>query len=108
MTTATLNIGLDTNDGHGISVGRVLSELVKTSRATYSSLITAVTVRQSTTELTAVIGLARPLTDCELYNLSEATRQEAVAQLDSDGNGALVGPKAHLWGQFDRQHFITL
>lgn len=90
---ATINIGLDTPCGRGISTGRVLSVLIRIGAPAL-----AFSLQQSSTELTLVAQLVRPLTEDELYDLAERCEQEAVAQLDhSTGEGLLVGEKAHLW-----------
>lgn len=100
---AILNIGLNIPDS---------TEKLYPLEALHAAIMhgarpTGVAVKQSRTETTLVVEIERPLTERSAYALSEALRQECIAQLTDEG-GALIGPKAAKWGKFNPAYFLTL
>lgn len=98
---AVVNIGLNTNDGTGISAEEAISVLRELGVEVQSSAI-----GQSDTEPTLIASLSRPLTPEEGHQVSERLRQEAIAQQVGE-TGDLFGPKAEAWGPFNPDYFLT-
>ena len=99
--SAILNIGLHVNGKPELTPAQVLCAVWKTG-----SLILAHTVKESTTEPTVVLEIARPLNRTEGELVANELRQEAIAQLHK-GTGELFGPKAQEWGPFNPEFFLT-
>jgi len=97
---ATVNIGLETNDGKGITA-------IEAARALRAAgvKIKASEVRKSKTEQTLIATLDRPLTPEEASKVSVALHQDAIAQRVGDA-GELYGPKAEEWGPFNEKFFL--
>ena len=68
--------------------------------------ITEEATHTSDTESTLVLVLDRPLTKEELFTVSEATQQDAVAQRTGIAQGMLAGPKAEAWGDYTSEYFL--
>lgn len=101
-TKPTVNIGLEKNDKSGfITTKEVRSEIEKLGVKILSE-----NVHQSGTEPTFVGELSRPLTEKEIYTLSEKLHQEAIAQRYEDGTGILAGPQAENWGKYNPEYFL--
>lgn len=96
-----LNVGLHSNKGGNISVTRALREL----RANAVD-VASYRVIQSDSEPTLVAELVRPVGPATLYFVSESLEQDCVAYVDSKG-GALHGPLASNWGEFNPHYFFT-
>ena len=104
MTTAILNIGLDTPSGAR-----------QTSNGVFLALQVAINgprpvplrwvVKNSTTEPTLVVEIDRPLTRDEAYAVSDFLRQDCIAQRVGDA-GELIGPRADEWGAFNPDLFL--
>lgn len=99
---AVVNIGLATNDGAGLSADQAIAALEAIGVKVMSK-----SVRQSATEPTLIAKLDRPLTPEEANAVSEATRQEAIAQR-VDGVGDIYGPAAENWRPFNDAYFLPL
>lgn len=97
---ATVNIGLATNDGAGVTVPEVLAVLQRTGARVLQH-----STHQSDTEQTLVAQLSRPLTPAEATTVSAMLRQEAIAQIH-EGEGDLYGPKADAWRPFNPAFFL--
>jgi hypothetical protein len=63
-------------------------------------------VRMSDTEPTLVAELDRALTPPEAFAVSEGLRQKAIAQVDPAAGGALHGPMAAEWGDFNPEYYL--
>jgi hypothetical protein len=102
MTTITLNIGLNTNDGATLALSTVAGEL-----AELTNDFAIVRVEQSATEQTAIVQ-ATGLTARSVYHLSVVLRQNCIAVSPDGGKtGSLIGPRADAWGwSFDPKFFI--
>ncbi len=96
----TLNIGLATNDGAGITDKQAIKELQKLGVKVKVS-----EVRGSNTEPTLIATLDKPLTPEQADQLSVKLRQEAIVQR-VDGEGALYGPAKEKWGPFNPEYFL--
>lgn len=99
---ATVNVGLNTPDGRGIT-----AEDVRVALRDTGVRIVKDAVHQSDTEETVVAKLNRALTPEEAHALAERLHQDAIAQTVGDA-GELHGPKAADWRPFDPAHFLTL
>ena len=98
-TPATVNIGLDTNDGKGITEAQVLDKLKAIGVPAASHV-----VLRSDTENTVVANLPRELTDDEAAGVSADLGQEAISQY-ANGIGKSHGPRADKW-VFDPGYFF--
>lgn len=94
-----VNIGLDVNDGSKLTVDEAVAALREEGVE-----VIAQETQQSSTELTLVATLDRPLTPEEAHRVSVALRQEAIAQRVG-GEGELYGPSAENWRPFDPEQF---
>lgn len=101
-TPATVNIGLNVNDGTTITPDEARAALKAAGVKIESDA-----VHQSNTESTLVAKLDRPLTEKEAVAVSTALRQEAIAQHDGKA-GELYGPKADAWRPFNPDYFLGL
>lgn len=106
--TATLNVGLDGNDGTKLDLTEVVQRL-----NTVGLIVTDLTERQSATELTAIVrvehtGAASIIG--AVYLACGPLRQDCIAtRIDCEiGNpvGFLVGPNAVKWGEFNPAYFL--
>jgi hypothetical protein len=97
-----VNIGLDTNDGKGITASRAITMLMAQGVEVLEHA-----EHTSSTEPTLVAKLSRPLTAAQATAVSAALDQEAIAQY-TDGAGKLYGPAASKWGDFNPEFFMTL
>lgn len=103
--TATVNIGLNPSTKEGgqkISRQRALQALRATGRRPRN-----VKVLQSGSEPTIVADIKPPLSARETFKLSNALRQDAVAQRTAPEGGMLAGPAASGWGEFNPAFFYT-
>lgn len=105
MAYAILNIGLSVGGGPA-----KVSQLFKAMRAVRLAAgddeITS-WVGQSATEQTLVVVLEEPLAQAQAELLAAVLEQDCIAQLTSEGEGKLFGPRAEAWGPFDIDQFIT-
>lgn len=102
----TLNVGLvKGRTKEPIDPSAVLNELDRRGIPIEGSM-----VRQSSTEPTLVVNIARPLNKREGDEISAAFDQEAIAQRigDDAAGGELFGPKAQAWGPFNQGYFLDL
>ena len=97
---ATVNIGLDTNDGKGITREDALKALKRAGVK-----IKVDEVRKSKTEQTLVATLDRALTADEAHKVAVELKQEAIAQKVGDV-GELHGPGAEAWRPFNKKFFL--
>lgn len=100
---ATVNIGLDANNGTEIRPHHALAAL----RAIGGVKTLMARVLQSDTEPTLVAEVTPPLTATAAYAVAERLHQDCIAQWDGR-EGALYGPNAHAWGTFNPAFFVTL
>ena len=100
---ASVNVGLETNDGGTITEDQVLAAFEKLGLKVGKKA-----VQQSNTEQTLIAQLDRPLTNEEAYSLSVELRQDAIAHHDG-GRGHLDGPnKANFGNVFNPEYFMDL
>jgi GNAT superfamily N-acetyltransferase len=97
-----VNIGLDTNDGKGITASQAITMLMEQGVEVLEHA-----EHTSSTEPTLVAKLSRPLTPAQATAVSAALDQEAIAQF-TGGAGKLYGPSASKWGDFNPEFFMTL
>jgi len=99
-----LNIGMDTNDGRGITIAQINAALrLANARAV------AAAVRRSDSEPTYVVELSDALTEGSVFALAEILEQDAIAVWDMvSETGKLIGPKAASWGAFDPERFLLV
>lgn len=97
-----LNIGHNVGDKVGLTTQQIEQALTK-----IGVKIDAHEVRQSGTEPTSIIKLDRALTPEEANALAVELKQQAIAQR-SGGVGALHGPEAAAWGDFNPEFFLDL
>jgi len=97
---ATVNIGLDTNDGKGITRKEALDALKRAGVK-----IKVDEIRKSKTEQTLVATLDRALTPEEAHKVAVELKQEAIAQKVGDA-GELYGPGAEAWKPFNKKFFL--
>ena len=100
-----LNIGLETSlkmggTGERLSFQQVLEELKKLTK------VGKFKVEQSTTEPTLVVEVGK-MNKEEIEELADKLYQEAIAVVDNNGEGFLVGKFKDLWGEFNPQYFIN-
>jgi len=100
-SATTLNIGLATNDGTGITAEQALAALGQHGKVRRHA------VHQSKTETTLVVELAHELPGDVVHALSAELKQEAIAQW-SNGKGELHGPNADGWRPFNSDFFLTI
>jgi hypothetical protein len=98
----TVNIGLNTNDGKGITPAQAISKLQGTGATVLDSA-----VHTSNTEPTLVAQLSRPLNPDEANGVATGLNQDAIVQTHA-GAGQLYGPKAADWGPYNPNYFLTL
>jgi hypothetical protein len=104
MTTITLNIGLETNDGtpahEPIAVLQWLTENGFFARASRT--------QESATEYTLIV-IVDPVPASVIYAASIALKQDCIAVSPDNGiTGALIGPKSDAWGwTFNPEYFIS-
>lgn len=101
---SVLNVGLSTAEVAG--EGQITEDVVRAAVERLGVRVTALQVRQSNTEPTAIVTIDRPLTQDEGDELSRELQQEAIAQRYNDGTGDLFGPKADEWGPFNPEYFL--
>lgn len=98
---ALVNVGLNVEDGTTITREDAERALAKRGVRILSS-----NVQTSDTEPTLVAKLSRPLSDVEANETATELRQQAIAQYTGEGKGALHGPKASEWGDFNPEFFL--
>lgn len=102
-----LNIGLAREAKSNISVGTVLREILASSNIRLLSHC----VRHSDSEQT-VVAVVEPVEDFGAFLvsvdfLSRLLGQDCIAVWSTkSGQGTLVGPNAHKWGQFNPAYFV--
>lgn len=97
----SINVGLKTNIGGEITDQEV-KDIIKKE---FNVDVVESAVQQSGTEPTLIAKLSRPLTDDELYKLSELTKQDAIPQL-SNGVGKMTNIGKESWGDFNPEYFM--
>lgn len=102
-----LNIGLARNGKSNIGVGTVLRDL-----ASYFTVLQH-SVQHSETEITVVAEVERRgnilNTANAIFILAELLGQECIAVYNcSSAQGALIGPRADKWGDFNPEYFVML
>ena len=97
---ATVNIGLATDDGKGVTEAEVLQAL-----RDVGVNVTNHRVQQSGTEPTVVAYLDKTLEPEEAFKLAVDLNQEAIAE-QWVGGAELYGPGAEAWRPFNREYFI--
>ena len=97
----SINVGLKTNVGGEITDQEVKDVLKKE----FNVDVVEGAVHQSGTEPTLTAKLSRPLTDDELYKLTETLKQDAIPQL-SDGVGKMTNIGKESWGDFNPEYFM--
>lgn len=102
ISAPTLNIGLAVNDGSAITADAAIAAI-----EAEGGQVVKHAVHQSNTEQTLVAQLAAPLTPAQADRVSVALKQDAIVQHDGK-NGALYGPEAAKWGEFNPDFFLTL
>jgi len=95
-----INVGLNTNDGVGITRTQVEAAL-----RDMDILVVKGDVHASNTEPTFAAKITRPLTPEEANKLSVTLKQEAIVQVHN-GKGELYGPQAKNWGPFNPDYFL--
>ncbi len=95
-----VNVGLNVPEGGKITAAQAIKAL-----KAQGVDVTASEVRQSATEPTLIARLSKPLTPEQGHAVSEALKQEAIAQR-VDHKGDLFGPAAERWGPFNRDFFL--
>lgn len=105
--TFILNIGLNTTDG-----AITIEEARNTLRA-YGFSILREALLESDTEPTLVAevatGFATTLTVLQLlYQVADELEQDCIAVYCGLIGGALVGPRADVWGPFNPEYFLLL
>jgi len=99
-----LNIGLaDPAGGANLDPATVLAALQEVGAVAQAS-----EVFTSDTEPTLVVKVKQALTKEQGDRLSTMLGQEAIAQRTDDESGALFGPAADKWGDFNPEFFITI
>ena len=98
---ATLNIGMATDDGKGLSLEEVLKALEETGAG-----VRGYRVAPSATEPTVVAYLNRTLDPEEAFKLSKDLRQQAIAE-KFEGGADLYGPAAAAWRPFNEDFFLA-
>lgn len=98
---AILNIGLKIGEDGVLDPADARAAVEATG-----AKIVSESIHESNTEQTLVAVLDRALTQQELYAVSEATQQDAIAQRTGRGQGMLAGPKAEAWGDYNPEYFL--
>ena len=98
---ATVNIGLATDDGKGITVAEALQALEDAGVE-----VTDYRVDQSATEPTVVAYLDKTLEEDEAFEVARALNQEAIAEQWAEG-ADLYGPGAEQWKPFNPAYFLA-
>lgn len=108
--TATLNVGLDGNDGTKLDLTEVVQRL---NTVGLMVTVTDLTLGQSATELTAIVRVEHTCAASiigAVYLACGPLRQDCIAtRIDCEiGNpvGFLVGPNAVKWGEFNPAYFL--
>lgn len=99
----TLNIGLDTNDGKVLGIGRIANSLEN-----HGYTISKISVVESDTEPTAVVDVIAQAWAKNMYSVAQDLAQDAIA-VSTGGDliqGVLVGPSAENWGEFNPEYFF--
>lgn len=98
----TLNVGMNVGDKTTLTPRKIKNILKKEFDIDVKKASTQV----SDTEPTYIPELSRPLTQDELYRLSELTGQDAIAHHTGE-TGMLAGPKAKDWGgEFNAEYYL--
>lgn len=100
---ATINIGLAIGDG----TRRVRREQAEAALWLAGCVVVASAVRQSVTEPTLVAKISPPLNADQAHAIAQVLEQDCIAQQLDDGSGALHGPAAAKWGEFNPEFFLT-
>lgn len=99
-----LNIGMNTNDGRGITLAQINAAL-----SLANARVVKGAVRRSDSEPTYVVELSDALTEGSVFALAEILEQDAIAVWDMvSETGKLIGPKAASWGAFDPERFLLV
>jgi hypothetical protein len=97
-----LNIGMNTNDGRGITRAQISAAL----RLAKARVMRAA-VWHSDSEPTYVVELSGALAEGSVFALAEILDKDAIAAWDVVSEvGQLIGPKAASWGEFDPERFL--
>lgn len=100
----TLNIGLAIPGSSCIlPVSEVLAVLSRLDDIT----VVSYGVSQSNTELTCIVRVLGDFGPNEGWLVAKCLRQECIAVRYKDGLGALYGPQAAKWGEFNPAFFIS-
>lgn len=104
-----LNIGLARTGNSNIGTGTVLREL-----SANGFDLQAYSIHHSDTEITVVaevtnsFSASRPVED-RVFHLATVLGQDCIAiHQPVGGHGALIGPKAAAWGEFNPEFFLLL
>lgn len=103
QTAFKVNVGMEPSakiGGPQLTEDDILEALRAAGREPYNARTVA-----SASEPTLVVDINKPLTERDLYRLSEQLRQDAIAQKTGDANGVLAGPAAADWGDFNPAFF---
>lgn len=99
-----LNIGMNTNDGRGITLAQINAAL-----SLANARVVKGAVRRSDSEPTYVVELSDALTEGSVFALAEILEQDAIAVWDMvSETGQLIGPGAASWGAFDPERFLLV
>jgi hypothetical protein len=98
---ATVNVGMATDDGKGLSLEEILKALEETGAG-----VRGYRVAPSATEPTVVAYLNKTLEPDEAYKLSKDLRQQAIAE-KFEGGADLYGPGAEAWRPFNEDFFLA-
>lgn len=98
----TLNVGMNVGDKTKLTPRKIKAVLKKE----FNVEVKKATTQTSDSEPTYIPELSRPLTEQELYRLSEILEQDAIAHHTGDA-GMLAGPKAADWGgEFNPEYYM--
>jgi hypothetical protein len=97
-----LNIGLAVNGNSNIGSGTAIREVIATFGAASFEF------KHSDTELTCIACVEHPGTGVfAIEHLARLLQQDCIAAYYPEtGHGALIGPRAEAWGEFNPEFFI--
>jgi len=104
-----LNIGLARTGNSNIGTGTVLREL-----SAHGFDLQAYNIHHSDTEITVVAEVTNSFSaflpvDDRVFALANVLGQDCIAIYEPTSNlGALIGPKAAAWGEFNPEFFLNL
>ena len=99
---ATVNIGMETDDGRGITEQQVIDALEEAGVDVKDYRIET----SPTGEKTVVAHLEQTLDEQEAFAVARALNQEAIAEKWM-GGADLYGPKAEAWKPFNEAYFLS-